>query len=444
MRHDVPTTAAVGLASLLFVQSSLAAPVVLGVVSSGDSAVANEILQAFTEGASELAPGLATGLEHPLNKERGLALAALSRGEEEYLKARLRTAEKLLASASDGLLADPSTLDAEAATRALVLLAQTQIAGGKLSAAEKTLERGLRAIPRFPNAAVDPPPEVVALVERLRPRIQTQLTGKLSVQSEVPGTLVFLGGTPLGTAPLTAGELPALRLTARLFAAGEPLLVKEVDLSLAPAELGLTAVSAGLRKMAATALIDRDEPATALALAALASAHEATEVCFAMILEDGPVVVARVSQDGRRYLAGHRQATPTSTADWRALGRHCGGTGAGDTASGEDVRRQIFGGNAPAVDSPSEGGLNRPVAFSLMGAGALSLGAATYFGVSALDAEARYGSGRTPAAAQDARADARDFALYADLGIVAGVAAIVGGIIVLWTAEEEPVLPVVE
>ena len=290
---------------------------------------------AFRTGAEEVGGNKPTT---PSLAEVAPARLALQKGEDEYLKARLRAAEKLLVQAADAFLGSPAALDADVVTHALILLAEVQLANGRSAAAEKTLERGLLNVPDFPGPVGALPPEVATLQARVSTRTQAQITGHLEVTADVPGVTVFVAGRPLGEAPLQRGGLPPRALAVRLVATGEPPMERVIDFAAGPGVLHW-ASSEARRAALAAAAVRGDEAALMAAGADLETAIGADTSCVALIEDEGHVVVIRFAGRAGQILAGQRVPPPDAVGGWRALGRFCGPGAAANLDAAAATRR---------------------------------------------------------------------------------------------------------
>jgi hypothetical protein len=382
---------------------------------------------AFRQGAEEAG---ARAVPSPPPPEDAPAAQALQKGEDEYLKAHLRTAEKLLAQAVDGFLGRPDDFRADPAARALILLAEVQLANGRAAAAEKTLERGILQVPDFPGPTGALPPEVATLVARILPRTQPQLTGRLEVTADIPGVTVTLGDRRLGEAPLQRGGLPPRPLPVRLSAPGEPPLERVADLAGGPVVLHW-ASSDARRAALAEAAVRGDEAALLAAGADLEVALGAATSCVALVEDEGHALVVRFAGKGGRILSGHRAPPPDAPGGWRVLGRFCGPEAPGNLDAAATARRLR---PAPeTVPDAAETSTRDWVALSLLGAGVVAAGAGGYFAWQALDAQDQYDAARSPAAADSAADDARARAMYADIGFGLGAALAIAAGVLYWT-----------
>jgi tetratricopeptide (TPR) repeat protein len=393
-----------------------------------------EAIEAFRVGVEE---GNPTGGPSGPEAGRTAADAALTRGEEEYLKARLRGAEKQFALAADTYLSAPEALDATRASRALTLLAQVHLALGRTAAAEKAIERALRHVPGYPGTWV-PPPEVAALLARLRTRPDLQPTGRLTVNSEHAGIEVAVAGLALGPAPVRRDDLPAGPLAVSLTAPDGRVTSTVVDLSTGPAVVTWRPVER-LRSAAAEAVRAGDAAGLFEAAAGLERTLGADETCVGILEPDGRALLVRIAGRTRRVQGGRATPAPDGAADFVALGRTCRPGMAGELSSTE-AERLLFplagGVTGPAaVSGPpaSPEGPARWITFALAGLAATAVGVGGYYAWQAKDASGRYDRAQSPSAAERAADDARGAALKADVGFGTGV--LLGGaalVLTLW------------
>jgi hypothetical protein len=389
----------------------------------GETSPAPSDTAAFRLGAEEANP---VGGDPLLEEARAAADAALARGEDEYLKARLRGAEKQFELAADGYLSRPESLDAERAARALTLLAQVHLALGRSAAAEAVVARALREVPGYPGAVV-PPPEVAALISALRSRPASRPAGRLRVESEVPGVAVRVAGLPLGPAPIARDDLPARPLPVVLTAPNGEVLRVVVDLSSGPATVTWRTLDA-LRADVAAAARAGDETGLFTAAARIEATTGAAQTCLALLDDGAEVLVVRLAGRAGRVLGGRTLPLPPDAAGYRALGRACHGPAAGELSAAEASRR-LF---RDAVDARTsaegpEASLTAPpwVVFGLAGLATAAAGFGGYFAWQATAANDRYDRARSPAAADREADTARSAALRADLGL--GAAVVLGG-----------------
>lgn len=421
--------AALGLLSGLAGEAGAAPVAVADPVGRDGAPLEASLAAAFRAGAEEANDPAVTPNPH-LAAALDAAAAELAKGEDEYLKAHLRTAEKALQSACDGFMADAMAPSTERATRASLLLAEVQLALNRTGSAEKTLERALALLPEFPGAGAAPAPEVMAVIERLRPRLSGQLGATLAVTSDVAGTQVSLAGVALGVAPVTRGGLPQRAYVVELAPPGRPPVRRRVDL--APGAVAVRYAEAVAQRAAlARAAAEGDPDEVLTAAAALQAETGLDTACAAVVDEDTQTaIVARLDGTARRFLGGQRAAAPDGPSGWRALGRFCGRSAGGNLDAAAAARR-LRGGVGPDEAAPGA----RPwrvVSYVLMGAGAAALGAGGYFGVEALSGEQRYAEARSPGGAADAADSARRSALFADLGLGGGALLAGAGLVLLW------------
>lgn len=394
-------------------------------LTTRDGPAESSAVEGFRLGAEEDNPAPSAHTDPPARAE---ADAALGRGEDEYLKARLRGAEKQFSLAADAYLSSPAALDAARASRALTLLAQVHLALGRGAAAEKAIERALRFVPGFPGAVV-PPPEVAAIVSRLRSRPDLQTKGRLSVTSERAGVRVTLGGLVLGTAPLDRDDLPQHRLALTLTDPDGGMMSTEVDLAAGPATIAWRPVGQ-LRAAVGDALRRGDENAFFAAASDLEASTGAAQTCVGVLESDGTALVARVVGRRRAFDGGDVQPVAPDESGFRALGRRCR-TASSEGLGSVDVGRRLFphrdhpvGVEAP-VGSSTATVAPRWVTLGLTGLAVIAAGTGGYFAWQATDAQNRYDGARSSGAADRAADDARSAAWKADVGF--GGAVVLGG-----------------
>lgn len=362
---------------------------------------------------------------------RMAADAALARGEEEYLKARLRSAEKQFALAADTYLSGPEALDAIRGSRALTLLAQVHLALGRPGAAEKAIERALRHVPGYPGSFA-PPPEVAALLARLRARPDLQPVGRLTVQSEQAGVEVAVAGLALGAAPVRRDDLPAVPLEVTLTAPGGRVTSIVVDLSAGPAVVSWRPVER-LRTAAAEAVRAGDAAGLFEAAAGLERSLGVDETCIGVLEPEGWALLVRIGGRTRRVFGGVAASAPAEPAGFLALGRTCRLGTAGELSATE-AERLLFPLNPLDARRPDPrertaalvgGGPIRWVPWTLVGLAVTAAGVGGYFAWQANDAVGRYDRAGSPSAAGRAADDARGAALVADVGLGTGL--VLGG-----------------
>lgn len=402
---------------------ALAASVAVGDIAVRDGPAADPTASAaFREGAAEAGPAVTPAASAPFP-----GLAELEKGEDEYLKGRFRTAEKLLAQACDAFLTVPESLQVEPASRAFTLLAEVQLASNRAQAAEKTLERAVRNLPEFPGPGASPAPEVQTVLDRLGDRLQGQLGGVLSVEGNLPGVAVSLAGRALGEAPLRREHLPPRGFLVELSRPREPVQRRIVDLSRGPVSLRWAEPGAERAALAAAAVAG-NLPSLFAAAGALESATGAETSCLALAHDDRQVLVVQLAGGRQRLLGGQPVNLPDSPSGWRALGRYCA-PGAPLNLDAAAVARLIQPDTSATPPSPGEG--QRIAGWSLLGVGVIAAGGATYFGLDAFAAADRHHNARTPAAARHTADDARSSALIADIGFGTALALGIGGAVLL-------------
>jgi hypothetical protein len=443
-----------GLCSPAHAASSV--PRFIGVVADdpehSDPVVSADALSALVGGAQEVGVSswLGVGLpdastEPPPVDSVGVtappsALDAVARAEGEFLKARLRGAEKPLAQAIETLVPTEGLVVGPAGTRALVLLAQVQFALGKAAAAEKTVEHGLTHIPRFPESVGEPPPEVAELVARVRGRLAETLVGALHVEAAPAGTEVFLAGVRLGVAPAVFGGLPRRGYRLSMRVPGDVAVTRDVDI-VKVTRIDAPESSNALHRRFLAGISRADRAEVRHVGEALARRLGVTTLCVARVRSD-TVVVARLdpfassgSEDDAGVVGALVAPIPDADAEWRALGRACAAT---NSATDLAPATTLFG-SGPTPTDPDGGGptWSSVVGWSLIGAGAAGLGAGAYFGISALDAEEAYDKANEQPAALRAREDAQSSARAADVGFAGGGALVVAGALVLLLGQSQ-------
>ncbi|MFZ4734966.1 MAG: hypothetical protein ACOYM9_03420 [Bradymonadia bacterium] len=360
------------------------------------------------------------------------AIDAIARAEAEYLKAHLRGAEKALIQAVEALVPADGVVAGVAGTRALVLLAQVQFALGRPASAEKSVEHGLRHIPRFPDAAGAPPPEVAELVARLRPKLVAVLGGSLQVEGVPAGTEIYLAGVKLGVAPARFDGLPKRGFRVSLRVPGEAPVTSDVELREATVVTAPEGSEAVVRRFL-EAVGRRDRAGVGTLGEALSRRHGAAQLCVVRV-QDTLAVVARLDpfSNPPGVVSAVEAPVPIDDAGWRTLGRACAAPAEREVGRADAV---LYG-PTTAVEVEQDGVSWRQVlGWSLVGVGAAGLGVGGWYGVSALEAEDTYGNADTPDAARRARTDAQNAARTADVGFGVGGAMVLTGAVVLWLGQ---------
>lgn len=418
-----------GSVSLVLALSTpaVAGPTVAGIGARRPASVHPDAARAFLAGAAEAAgalppPGPAT------LAQQATAVQALGEGEAAYLELKLKVAETRLNDAVEGLLASPTELvDGEPAIRASLLLAQVLVARRQPDAADLVLERALLSLPGFPRGG-QPPPDILARIEKVRARLAGRLRATLVVDTEPAGGEVRVNGVAVGPAPVRLERLAAgpVRVTS---ARGGQTVAQRVELGEGIKRIRL-GDGAGRHPAVTEALVAGDEALLYRTAAAAQREAGADQVCAAVLV--GPDAwVLRVDGAGRRVLAAHREPTPAAEADWTRLGRHCGADQAGDVAAEAlaELWREpaIVGVAVPPVVDPVDPGGDSGLGWGVVAGGAVAAGVGTWLGLRATDAADRYNQS---GASKDEDAARRD-ALLADISFTAAVGLVVTGVYLL-------------
>ncbi len=360
------------------------------------------------------------------------AIDAIARAEAEYLKAHLRGAEKALVQAVEALVPADGVVAGVAGTRALVLLAQVQFALGRPASAEKSVEHGLRHIPRFPDAAGAPPPEVADLVTRLRPKLTTVLGGSLQVEGVSAGTEVYLAGVKLGVAPARFEGLPKRGFRVSLRVPGEAPVTSDVELRETTVVTAPEGSEAVVRRFL-DAVGRRDRPQVGTLGEALSRRHGAAQLCVVR-LQDTLAVVARLDpfSNPPGVVSAVEAPVPVDEAGWRTLGRACAAPAEREAGRAD---ASLYGPLAAAEVEQVGVSWGQVLGWSLVGVGAAGLGVGGWYGLDALEAEDAYGEADTPDSARRARTDAQNAARTADVGFGVGGAMVLAGAVVLWLGQ---------
>ncbi len=409
-----------GLAAALIGPTAGAAPAIGGVVARPPVELGPEAEAAFRAAAAEFSVGTAEAA--PVDPARqqaiGAALSALQRGEQAYLEVELRTAERALRAAVDGLLADPTTLaDAEPAQRAVLLLAQVFVAQRRPEAADEVLERAIGVLPGFPGDGVPPPPDVLARIEGARARVKADAGAVLRVTSEPAGRRVRVNGVPVGRTPV---ELDAVRTgTVRVMLATRGAVPRSRVVAIRGDRVDVHFADPATQAAALRASVRSGEADAGWAAAArLQTDAEADQVCVAVV-DAERAVVARLDAATRSVRGGVSTAPPRDADGFAALGRYCGAQAPSDLAPA-----QVVDALWPADVSPAEsgGGFGRTGwAYTALGTGAAVAGLGTFFGVRTLQKADDYNDGRL-----DDRDEVLAEARAADISF--GVAAVLVGV----------------
>lgn len=435
------------LALLLMASSAIAAPpdpvvTVGGLVPRGDVTVPDGAVEAFTRGATEARVRVEPTASAPISSSRArllkTGLSALARGEQAYLQFEMEVADRHLADAVDALLDEPTALsDAAPAIRAVLMLAQVRLTAERRDDAERVLTRATLAFPGFPEGGgFPPPPDVQALIERIREESRGQLRNALTVESVPPGLEVRINGVPVGKTPVEVMGLPARPVRVRVSVSETVSPSRLVDLTHERRartlfDVGGTAARAALEE----SIRGGSDPEAGWAAAgALQQALSADQVCVAVHLNDGRVVVARLDADARRIAGAHEGAASARGAAWQALGRFCGAKAPSNLPPAQ--AEAALWPEAFAGRGQGEGLLTRDnVGWGAVGLGAAFAGVGVWFGLDALSAQNDFDEARSARAADDAADQARRSALIGDLSYGAAAALVATGIYLLLTRE---------
>lgn len=428
-----PRRAAVilGLAAALTGPGAGAAPAIGGVVARPAIELPPDAEAAFRNAAAEFSVGTpeAAPVDPARQQAIGAALSALQKGEQAYLEVELRTAEKALRAAVDGLLADPTTLaDAEPAQRAVLLLAQVFLAQRRPEAADDVLERAIGVLPGFPGDGVPPPPDVLTRIDAARDRVKAEAAAVLRVTSEPSGRRVRVNGVPVGQTPV---ELDAVRAgTVRVMLATRGAVPRSrvvaisgdrVDVHFADPATQAAALRASVRS--------GDADAGWAAAARLQAEAEADQVCLAVV-DAQRAVVARLDAATRAVRGGVSTAPPRDADGFAALGRYCAAQAPSDLEPAEVVDA-LWPADAP---TPTAGGGFGQAAwgYTALGTGAAVAGLGAFFGVRTLQKADDYNKGRL-----DDRDEVLAEARAADITLGVAVVLIGVGAYLLATAPDD-------
>jgi hypothetical protein len=312
------------------------------------------------------------------------------------------------------------------------LLAQVQFALGRPASAEKSVEHGLRHIPRFPDAAGAPPPEVAELVARLRPKLVAVLGGSLLVENVPAETEVYLAGVKLGLAPGRYDGLPKRGFRVSLRVPGEAPVTTDVELQETTVVTAPEGSEAVVRRFL-DAIGRRDRALAGTLGEALSRRHGAAQLCVVRV-QGTLAVVARLDpfSNPPGVVSAVEARVPSDNAGWRTLGRACAAPAEKELGRAD---ASLYGPLAAVEVEPGGVSWHQVLGWSLVGVGAAGLGVGGWYGVSALEAEDAYGDAETPESARRARTDAQNAARTADVGFGVGGALVLTGAVVLWLGQ---------
>lgn len=349
------------------------------------------------------------------------ALAALETGEAAYLGMNLRTAEKALTQAFDGLLGALDTLDdAEPAVRAGLLLVQVQLARRRRSAAEQTVDRAVLALPGFPKGG-QPPPAVQPIIDAARKRLVERLNARLSVKVVPAGAYVRLNGVPMGRAPLTVDGLAPgpMRVSVQSGRRGAARMI-----TLKPGAQTVRIQTRQSPEQAAAVLSALESGRGVFQAAAdLQAVQSAESVCAGLIVPQRGVYVMRLDGTRRAVRGAYRAPLPKTPKGWQALGRYC--RDAAPTNTRPPEVRAILRGSTMTAPPPT--GDNQGLGWGLIAGSGAALAAGIYFGLAADDAADAY---NTAGRSRD-KEDALRSAAFADAGYVLSAGLLAVGIYLL-------------
>ncbi len=389
---------------------------------------------------SLIPPGAEAAFEEGLRAEQPLSPAEprldltgarrlLKQGEAAYMRAQLRKAEGFLVRAVQSALREPKQLkESQEVVDTILLLAQVQLSRHRKSAADKTLLLGLRNLPAFPKGG-QPAPSVEQRLRRLKRRKDLKLSAQLSIESQPEGLPLWINGVRFGRTPQSLSELPHSSLGV---AVEGPYgrVWREISLETGSATLSFDLDLRRYKAQAQEAIQRGDQAGTFFALAALESATNREESCWALV-KDQQVMVLRISGQRRQLLGARSQRSPRDLQAWHILGKLCSAPG---LLSQEQMRAWLW----PPASKPfqesdrSSSGFGRAgFGWSALALGAVAGGAGGYFAWQAFSAAEEYNQGGAPADESRARSQAQQ----GDIALVISATLLGAGFYLLFGGE---------
>ncbi|MEW5743244.1 MAG: PEGA domain-containing protein, partial [Myxococcota bacterium] len=326
------------------------------------------------------------------------------------------------------LKAADSTRDMRALLDAWLLKAAAHATGGENGPAKKDIEAIVPLDPQAEFSSSFFSPDLIKFAESQR-KLAENAKGELTVRTEPPGARVWVDGQYRGTSPVLVAGLSAGKHLVAATAGGYALTQVELTpgehlVKLEPAEM-----APAFKQAAARVAADPEGPGRDAAVKDLGRALKVDQVLL---------VVARKSPAGEllEVISLRLETRDGHNAGFRQGVLKVGDEGAmTDFFDGLLKREDKRDGKAPRTHFKDSGGSVKTTAgIALLGAGVVAATTGAVFGVMALNQSNQFKD--TPQTqitkSQSLAASGRAYAWVADISfIVAGVAAITGGALIL-------------
>lgn len=307
-------------------------------------------------------------------------------------------------------------------SRARVMKVASQVANGETKAAELEVEKLLGMDPKAQFSPNYFPPEFVTFVEKTRAAVLAEADVSMEVKTEAAPAQVYVDGQFRGVTPAQVGGLTRAEHYVTVLAPGYAVAQErarggEVDIELTPTK-GAPRLQAAMDRISR----DADGPgrdAAAVELGTLAGAQQVLVLLARGGSLKTPVEVTAVRLD---VADGHNWGYAKGSAP----------VGDGMEPAAKPLLASVVGVDAPRVGGkpvthfgsggPSTG--KRTAGYVLMATGAALLAGGVAFGLEASSRADRFNSlAQTDPRAANVRSEGKSFALIADVGMVAGLAA---------------------
>jgi len=356
------------------------------------------------------------------------AAAKMAQGKKDLDDLDSAKAVEAFTEALELLKGADSTRDTPAMLDAWVMKAAAHATGGENGPAKKEIEAILPLDPKATFSSAFFSPDLIKFAEAQR-RLAENAKGELTVRTEPPGARVWVDGQFRGTSPVLVAGLSAGKHLVAAAAGGFALTQVELPpgehlVKLEPAEM-----APALKQAAARVKADPEGPGRDAAAKDLGRALKVDQVLL-VVAKKSPageqldVIALRLdTRDGHNW--AYRQAV-------LKVGDEASMTGFFDTLYQRDDPRD---GKAPRTHFKESGSsVKTTVGVSLIGAGVVAAATGAVFGVMALNQSNQFA--QTPQTqvvkSETMASQGRTYAWVADISyIVAGVAAVTGGILVL-------------